>query len=162
MEKIDSFKVNHIKLQRGIFVARKDYLAGGDVITTFDIRMKLPNREPAIGQPALHTIEHLAATFLRNHKEWGDRIIYWGPIGCCTGNQLIMKGDLNSLDIVPLMKEMFEFITEYDGDIPGANPHDCGNYTLNNLPMAKWEARKFLYEVLNNLEFDNLNYPTDD
>lgn len=104
MEKIASFTINHIKLVRGIYVSRKDYLAGGDVITTFDIRMKEPNREPALGQAAIHTIEHLAATFLRNHPTWGNRIIYWGPMGCCTGNYLLLKGDLKSEDIIDLMK----------------------------------------------------------
>lgn len=128
-------------------------------MTTFDIRMKLPNREPAISQSALHTIEHLAATYLRNHPVWGPKIIYWGPMGCCTGNYLLVRGDLASSDIVPLMQETFRWIADFDGEIPGANAHDCGNYMLNNLPMAKWEARKYLVEVLNNLSEANLNYP---
>ncbi|MCQ2289103.1 MAG: S-ribosylhomocysteine lyase [Muribaculaceae bacterium] len=159
MEKIASFTINHIKLLRGIYVSRKDYLDGGDVVTTFDIRMKEPNREPAVSQSALHTIEHLAATYLRNHAEWGSRIIYWGPMGCCTGNYLLVKGDLTSQDIVPLVKETFEFIENFEGDIPGATARDCGNYMLMNLPMAKWEARKYLVEVLSNLKPENLNYP---
>lgn len=161
MKKIESFTINHIKLQRGIYVSRKDHLDGGDVITTFDIRMKLPNREPAISQSALHTIEHLAATFLRNHEQWSDKIVYWGPMGCCTGNYLLVKGDLQSADIVPLMQETFDFIANFEGDIPGATAHDCGNYMLNNLPMAKWEARKYLVEVLNHLTDENLHYPQD-
>lgn len=161
MEKIASFTIDHTRLLRGIYVSRKDYLPEGGVLTTFDIRMKLPNREPAVSQSALHTIEHLAATFLRNHPTWKDRIVYWGPMGCCTGNYLIVQGDLQSADIVPLMQETFRFISEYEGDIPGANAHDCGNYMLNNLPMAKWEARKFLIEVLDNLSAENLNYPAD-
>jgi S-ribosylhomocysteine lyase len=161
MEKIASFKINHTKLQRGIYVSRKDKIEGGGTITTFDIRMKLPNREPAVSQSALHTIEHLAATFLRNHPVWGKKIVYWGPMGCCTGNYLLIQGDLNSSDIVPLMKETFTFIADFNDDIPGANAHDCGNYMLNNLPMAKWEARKFLVEVLDNLTEANLNYPED-
>lgn len=161
MKKIESFTINHIKLQRGIYVSRKDHLAGGDVITTFDIRMKLPNREPAVSQSALHTIEHLAATFLRNHEQWSDKIVYWGPMGCCTGNYLLAKGDLQSADIVPLMQETFDFIANFEGDIPGATAHDCGNYMLNNLPMAKWEARKYLVEVLNHLTDENLHYPQD-
>ncbi len=144
---------------RGIFVSRKDYLEGGDVVTTFDIRMKEPNREPAVSQSALHTIEHLAATYLRNHAEWGSRIVYWGPMGCCTGNYLLVKGDLTSEEIAPLIKETFEFIENFEGDIPGATARDCGNYTLMNLPMAKWEARKYLVEVLSNLKPENLNYP---
>ena len=159
MEAIPSFTIDHTRLLRGIYVSRKDYLEGGAVVTTFDIRMKLPNREPAVSQSALHTIEHLAATFLRNHPEWGSRIVYWGPMGCCTGNYLLVKGDLTSADIAPLVRETFEFIADYEGDIPGANAHDCGNYMLNNLPMAKWEARKFLVEVLNQLTDENLNYP---
>lgn len=159
MEKIASFTIDHTRLLRGIYVSRKDHLPGGDTLTTFDIRMKLPNREPAVSQSALHTIEHLAATFLRNHPTWKERIVYWGPMGCCTGNYLIVQGDLQSADIVPLMQETFRFIAEYEGDIPGANAHDCGNYMLNNLPMAKWEARKYLIEVLDNLSTENLNYP---
>lgn len=162
MEKIPSFKIDHSRLQRGIYVSRKDYFESGEVVTTFDIRMKLPNREPAVSQSALHTIEHLAATFLRNHSIWSDKIVYWGPMGCCTGNYLLVKGDLTSHDIVPLIKETFEFIVDFEGDIPGANIHDCGNYMLNNLPMAKWEARKYLVEVLNNLTEENLNYPIDE
>ncbi len=159
MEVIPSFTIDHTRLLRGIYVSRKDYLEGGAVVTTFDIRMKLPNREPAVSQSALHTIEHLAATYLRNHSEWGPRIVYWGPMGCCTGNYLLVRGDLTSADIAPLVRDTFRFIADYEGDIPGANAHDCGNYMLNNLPMAKWEARKFLVEVLERLTDDNLNYP---
>ncbi|MBP5560400.1 MAG: S-ribosylhomocysteine lyase [Muribaculaceae bacterium] len=159
MEKIDSFKIDHTRLLRGIYVSRKDFFEGGGVVTTFDIRMKMPNREPAMGQSALHTIVHLAATFLRNHPQWKDKIVYWGPMGCCTGNYLLVKGDLTSRDIVPVIKETFEYIANFEGDIPGANANDCGNYTLNNLPMARWEARKFLVEVLNELKEENLNYP---
>ena len=159
MKKIPSFTINHIKLLRGIYVSRKDVMPSGDIITTFDIRMKEPNREPVVGQAALHTIEHLAATFLRNHPVWSDKIIYWGPMGCCTGNYLLMKGDLESADIVDLMKELFKFISEYDGDIPGACAKDCGNYMLNNLPMARWEAKKYLKEVLDVIKPENLVYP---
>ena len=129
------------------------------MLTTFDIRMKEPNREPAVSQSALHTIEHLAATFLRNHPKWKDDIIYWGPMGCCTGNYLIVKGELSSRDILPLMIETFEFIRDFEGDIPGATPRDCGNYLLNNLPMAKWEAEKYLREVLTVATEENLVYP---
>lgn len=159
MEKIASFTIDHTRLLRGIYVSRKDYLEGGDVVTTFDVRMKEPNREPAVSQSALHTIEHLAATYLRNHAEWGSRIVYWGPMGCCTGNYLLVKGDLTSADIAPLVRETFQFIEKFEGEIPGANAHDCGNYMLNNLPMARWEARKYLIEVLNELKPENLNYP---
>jgi len=161
MEKIASFKIDHTRLQRGIYVSRKDYLAGGDVVTTFDIRMKLPNREPALSVSAIHTIEHLAATWLRNHQQWGDKVVYWGPMGCCTGNYLLLRGDLNSRDIVPLMQGLFKWIADYEGEIPGANEHDCGNYLLNSLPMARWEARKFLDEVLTDIQDENLVYPAD-
>ncbi len=160
MNKVASFNVDHTRLQRGVYVSRKDYLDSGEVITTFDIRMKLPNREPAVSQGALHSIEHLAATFLRSHDEWGDKILYWGPMGCCTGNYLLVKGDHESSDILALMRDTFEYIANYEGEIPGANAHDCGNYMLNNLPMAKWEARKFLVEVLNNISDENINYPS--
>lgn len=161
MEKIASFTINHLKLLRGIYVSRVDTLPNGDVITTFDIRMKQPNREPAVSQSALHTIEHLAATYLRNQPEWKDKVIYWGPMGCCTGNYLLMLGKLTSKDILPLMQDTFRFIAEYEGSIPGATARDCGNYTLNNLPMAKWEARKYLIEVLENIKDENLEYPQD-
>ena len=161
MEKIASFTINHLKLLRGIYVSRVDTLPNGDVITTFDIRMKQPNREPAVSQSALHTIEHLAATYLRNQPEWKDKVIYWGPMGCCTGNYLLMSGKLTSKDILPLMQDTFRFIAEYEGSIPGATARDCGNYTLNNLPLANWEARKYLIEVLENIKDENLEYPQD-
>lgn len=161
MEKNASFTINHLKLLRGIYVSRVDTLPNGDIITTFDIRMKQPNREPAVSQSALHTIEHLAATYLRNQPEWKDKVIYWGPMGCCTGNYLLMSGKLTSKDILPLMQDTFRFIAEYEGSIPGATARDCGNYTLNNLPMAKWEARKYLIEVLENIKEENLEYPQD-
>lgn len=143
---------------RGIYVSRKDEV-GGEVVTTFDIRMKEPNREPVLHPGALHTIEHLAATYLRNDDEWKDRILYWGPMGCLTGNYLLLRGDYDSADIVELMKRTFRFIADFEGDIPGAAPADCGNYLLHDLPMAKWEAKKFLTEVLENITEKNLNYP---
>lgn len=158
MKKIPSFTIDHDKLLRGIYVSRKDSV-GGDTVTTFDIRMKEPNREPALHQGALHTIEHLAATFLRNDEEWQDRIVYWGPMGCLTGNYLLVKGDLESKDIVDLMKRTFRFIANYDGDIPGAAPKDCGNYLLQDLPMARYEAKKYLTEVLEVIKEENLIYP---
>lgn len=157
MKKIPSFTINHEELLPGIYVSRKDSV-GNDTITTFDIRMKAPNREPVLHPGALHTIEHLAATYLRNDEEWKDRIVYWGPMGCLTGNYLLMKGDLTSADILPLMKETFEFVANYEGEIPGATERDCGNYLLQDLPMARYEARKYL-EVLNHATSDNLNYP---
>lgn len=157
MKKIPSFTVNHLVLKRGIYVSRKDEV-GGAVVTTFDVRMKEPNREPALSPSALHTIEHLAATFLRNHPVWADKIVYWGPMGCLTGNYLIVKGDLSSVDVLPLMQETFRFIAEFEGDVPGASPRDCGNYLLMNLPMARWEAKKYLNEVLECITEENLNY----
>lgn len=158
MNKIPSFTINHEKLLRGIYVSRKDEV-GGEVVTTFDIRMKEPNREPVMHPGALHTIEHLAATFLRNDAEWKDRVIYWGPMGCLTGNYLLLRGDLRSENIVDLMRRTFKFVAEYEGEIPGAAPRDCGNYLLHDLPMAKWEARKFLTEVLDDIKPENLTYP---
>ena len=159
MKKIPSFTINHEKLLRGIYVSRKDQV-GGEVITTFDIRMKEPNREPVMGAPELHTIEHLAATFLRNDPEWKDRVIYWGPMGCQTGNYLLLRGDLQSSDIVELMKRTFRFIATFEGEVPGATARDCGNHLLMNLPMARYEAKRFL-ELLDNITEANLIYPED-
>ena len=158
MEKIPSFTIDHIRLLRGIYVSRQDGV-GGEVVTTFDVRMKEPNREPVLSPSAIHTIEHLAATFLRNHPVWADRIIYWGPMGCLTGNYLIVRGNLTSADILPLVKETFAFVADYEGEVPGATARDCGNYLLMNLPEARWEARKYLLEVLENITDKNLNYP---
>ena len=158
MKKIPSFTIDHILLKRGIYVSRQD-VVGNETVTTFDVRMKEPNREPVLSPSAIHTIEHLAATFLRNHPVWADRIIYWGPMGCLTGNYLIVKGDLTSVDILPLVKEAFAFVASYEGEVPGATARDCGNYLLMNLPEARWEARKYLTEVLENISEKNLNYP---
>ena len=158
MEKIPSFTIDHIRLKRGIYVSRQD-IVGGEVVTTFDVRMKEPNREPALSPNAVHTIEHLAATFLRNHPVWADKIIYWGPMGCLTGNYLIVKGNLSSAEILPLIKETFAFVASFEGDVPGATARDCGNYLLMNLPEARWEARKFIAEVLDNITSENLVYP---
>src|SRR5574344_361224 len=158
MKTIPSFTINHLKLLRGIYVSRKDN-AGGEISTTVDIRMKEPNREPVLGQGAIHTIEHLAATFLRNHPVWGDKIIYWGPMGCLTGNYLLIRGDYESTDILPLMEERFRFIADYQGEIPGATPRDCGNSLLHDLPMAKFEAAKYLHEVLEHAGPQNFTYP---
>lgn len=158
MKKIASFTIDHERLLRGIYVSRKDRV-GDETITTFDIRMKEPNREPVLHQGAIHTIEHLAATYLRNNEEWKDRVVYWGPMGCLTGNYLLLRGDLESQDIVDLMRQTFRFIADFDGDIPGAAPRDCGNYLLHDLPMARWEARKYLTEVLDNIKEENLVYP---
>lgn len=156
MKKIPSFTIDHNQLLPGIYVSRKDNV-GNDVVTTFDIRMKAPNREPALHPGALHTIEHLAATYLRNNEEWQDRIVYWGPMGCLTGNYLLMKGDMKSEDIVKLMIDTFEFVANYDGVVPGTEPQDCGNYLLHDLPMARYEAKQYL-KVLKNIKPENLNY----
>lgn len=158
MKKIPSFTIDHIRLKRGVYVSRIDSV-GADFVTTFDVRMKEPNREPALSPSAIHTIEHLAATFLRNHAEWSDRIVYWGPMGCLTGNYLLVKGDVSSADILPLLIETFRFIVEFEGDVPGATARDCGNYLLMNLPEAQWEARKYLEEVLLFATDENLVYP---
>lgn len=159
MKTIPSFTIDHINLKRGIYVSRKDNI-GGDVVTTFDIRMKEPNREPALGQGAIHTIEHLAATYLRNDPTWNERIVYWGPMGCLTGNYLLMRGDLTPIDILDLMKDTFRFVADFEGDIPGAAPKDCGNYLLHDLPMARWESKKYLTEVLDQMKEENMKYPT--
>ena len=158
MKKIPSFTIDHIHLLRGIYVSRKDEV-NGEVITNFDIRMKAPNREPALGQGALHTIEHLAATYLRNEPHWADKVIYCGPMGCLTGNYLLMKGDLQPQDILVLMQDTFRFVAQYTGEIPGTTPEDCGNYLLHDLPMAKWEAEKYLREVLLQMKEENMKYP---
>lgn len=161
MKKIPSFTIDHNRLLRGIYVSRKDRV-GNEVVTTFDIRMKEPNREPILDQGAIHTIEHLAATFLRNDPEWSDRILYWGPMGCLTGNYLLVKGDLQSADIVDLMRRTFDFVAHFEGEIPGAAPKDCGNYLLHNLEGARFEARKFVDEVLDRLTDDHLSYPQEE
>ncbi|MFI3269426.1 MAG: S-ribosylhomocysteine lyase [Rikenellaceae bacterium] len=158
MKSIPSFTIDHINLRRGIYLSRKDRI-GAETISTFDIRMKEPNREPALGMGALHTIEHLAATFLRNHPTWSERIVYWGPMGCLTGNYLLLAGDYESSDIVELMQETFDFVANFEGEIPGAAPRDCGNYLLQDLPMARYEAKKYLTETLQQMGEENLNYP---
>ena len=158
MEKIASFTIDHIKLQPGIYISRKDHV-GNEVITTFDIRMTSPNEEPVMNTAEVHTIEHLAATFLRNHKEFGSRIIYFGPMGCRTGFYLLLAGDYESSDIVELLKDMFVFIRDFKDEVPGASPKDCGNYLDMNLGMANYLAKKYLDEVLNHIGPDRLIYP---
>ena len=158
MEKITSFTIDHLKLLPGVYVSRKDNV-GEEIVTTFDIRMTRPNFEPVINTAELHAIEHLGATFLRNHKEYGESILYFGPMGCRTGFYLILKGKLESKDIVELMKELYKFMAEFKGAIPGATAIECGNYLDQNLPMANYEAKKYLEETLENLGEENLNYP---
>ena len=156
MEKIASFTVDHLRLLPGIYVSRKDTLAS-DVITTFDLRMTRPNFEPVMNTAEIHAIEHLGATYLRNHKEFGQKTIYFGPMGCRTGFYLLLKGDYKSKDIVELMIELYKFIKDYEGEIPGQSPKDCGNYLDMNLGMAKYLADKYL-EVLLNIGEENLIY----
>lgn len=158
MEKITSFTIDHLKLLPGVYVSRKD-MVGDRVVTTFDIRMTRPNFEPVINTAELHAIEHLGATFLRNHKEWGENILYFGPMGCRTGFYLLLNGDYESKDIVSLLKEMFTFIKDFEGEVPGACAKDCGNYLDINLPMAKYIAKMYLNDVLVNITNDRLVYP---
>ncbi|HJA11921.1 MAG TPA: S-ribosylhomocysteine lyase [Candidatus Mediterraneibacter merdipullorum] len=158
MEKIASFTVDHLRLLPGVYVSRKDTVNGA-VITTYDIRMTKPNDEPVMNTAEVHAIEHLGATFLRNHETYRDRVIYFGPMGCRTGFYLLLSGDDDSADIVPLLKEMFAFIAGYEGDIPGASPKDCGNYLDMNLPMARYLARRYLDNVLLSISEEQLTYP---
>ncbi|MEY8430797.1 S-ribosylhomocysteine lyase [Lachnospiraceae bacterium 48-42] len=158
MEKITSFTIDHLKLQPGVYVSRIDYVEGHPV-TTFDLRMTSPNEEPVMNTAEMHTIEHLAATFLRNHPEFGRKTIYFGPMGCRTGFYLLLAGEQSSAGIIPLMKEMYTFIAGFEGEVPGAHPKDCGNYLDMNLPMAKYLANKYLSEVLENITEDRLVYP---
>lgn len=159
MEKIASFLIDHTRLNPGVYVSRKDKV-GENIVTTFDIRMKKPNCEPVMNTAEVHTIEHLAATFLRNHKDYADRVIYFGPMGCRTGFYLILAGDYESKDIVPLIRELFEFMSTYDDVVPGASAKDCGNYLDMNLPMARYLSRRFLEEVLNDIDNTRLIYPS--
>ena len=157
METIKSFTVDHKRLLPGVYVSRKDS-TGQDVVTTFDIRMTRPNFEPVMNTAEIHTLEHLGATFLRNHEEWGDKIIYFGPMGCRTGFYLLLAGDYESEDIISLLREMFEFVCHFEGEIPGAAPEACGNYLDQNLPMAKYLAEKYLEHVLTGITPDRLKY----
>ncbi|MCR5425535.1 MAG: S-ribosylhomocysteine lyase [Lachnospiraceae bacterium] len=160
MEKIASFTVDHIRMVPGVYVSRKDHV-GQEVITTFDLRMTSPNDEPVMNTAEIHTIEHLGATFLRNHPTYKDKTIYFGPMGCRTGFYLLLAGDYASKDIVPLMIEMYEFIRNFDGEIPGATPRDCGNYLDQNLNMANYLANRYLNNVLYHITEEQLNYPVD-
>lgn len=158
MEKIASFTIDHLKLQPGIYVSRKDHI-GAETITTFDLRMTSPNEEPVMNTAELHTIEHLAATYLRNDPKWQDKVIYFGPMGCRTGNYLLLAGDYESRDIVELIVKTFEFIRDFEGEIPGAKAKDCGNYLDQNLDMARYLANKYLTQVLYDMKPERLVYP---
>ncbi|MDR2602836.1 MAG: S-ribosylhomocysteine lyase [Spirochaetaceae bacterium] len=157
MEKIASFQIDHLRLLPGLYVSRKDKF-GETTFTTFDMRFKTPNKEPVIDVPALHTLEHLCATFLRSHPQWAEKTVYFGPMGCRTGCYAIFEGDLASKDALPLVIEMLNWIAGFEGEIPGAHPAECGNYLEQNLAMAKWEAARYA-AVLKNAGPENLNYP---
>lgn len=158
MEKIASFTINHLTLLPGVYVSRKDTV-GDSVITTFDLRMTRPNYEPVMNTAEVHTIEHLGATFLRNHKGFGVKTIYFGPMGCRTGFYLVLAGDYESRDILPLLNDMFDFIAGFEGEVPGASAKDCGNYLDMNLPMARYLAAKYKKEVLDHITEERLVYP---
>ncbi len=160
MEKITSFTIDHLRLLPGVYVSRRDQ-AGDATVTTFDIRMTRPNFEPVMNTAEVHTIEHLGATFLRNDPEFKDRVLYFGPMGCRTGFYLLLAGHYQSSDIVPLMTRMFEFIRDFEGEVPGAAAKDCGNYLDMNLPMAKFLADKYLKQVLRQISEERLVYPAD-
>lgn len=159
MKKIPSFTIDHNRLLRGIYVSRRDVTPSGDVITTFDVRMTEPNRQLALTPESLHALEHLAATYLRNNPQWKDRIVYWGPMGCCTGNYLIVQGELESADIVDLMRDTMDFVANFEGTVPGASPRDCGNWSFMDLGQAREDARRYLDEVLRDIKDENLVYP---
>ncbi|MDF2510594.1 MAG: luxS [Herbinix sp.] len=158
MKQIASFTIDHMKLLRGVYVSRKDKI-GNEIITTFDLRMTRPNFDPVMATGEMHTIEHLAATYLRNHPEYADKTVYFGPMGCRTGFYLLLGGDYTSKDIIPLMIEMYEFIRDFSGDIPGATAENCGNYSDMNLDIAKFYAKQFLDDVLYQIDEEHLNYP---
>ena len=158
MEKITSFTINHLVLEPGIYVYRVDNYVGSS-ITTFDLRMTAPNKEPVMNNAEMHTIEHLGATFLRNDPEWSDKVVYFGPMGCRTGFYMLLAGDLTSRDVVDLVTRMYEFIRDFQDDIPGASARDCGNYLDQNLPMANWLAKRYLDNTLYNITENHLVYP---
>ena len=158
MKKITSFTVNHIDLLPGIYVSRIDNI-GNEVLTTYDLRFKRPNLEPVMNTAEIHTIEHIAATFLRNHPIFADETIYFGPMGCRTGFYLILKGERTSKEILPLITELFQFVANFEGEVPGASARDCGNYLDMNLPMAKYEAKRYVENILLNITDAHLNYP---
>ena len=157
MEKITSFTIDHIRLQPGLYVSRKDAV-GSETVTTFDLRLTSPNEEPVMNTAEVHTIEHLAATFLRNAPAWKDRVLYFGPMGCRTGFYLLLSSDLSSQDVLPLVTDCFRFIRDYRGEVPGASPKDCGNYLDMNLSMANYWGRRYT-ALLENITPDRLTYP---
>ena len=150
--------MNHEDLEPGVYVSRKDCI-GAECITTFDVRITQPNDEPVMGTGEVHTIEHLGATFLRNDPEWRERTVYFGPMGCRTGFYVIFAGDLESKDVVDVLTRMFEFVRDFEGDIPGAAPRDCGNWRDQNIDFAHWYARRFLENTLYRIDDAHMNYP---
>lgn len=157
MKKITSFTIDHIRLQPGLYVSRKDPV-GHDTVTTFDLRLTSPNEEPVMNTAEVHTMEHLAATYLRNDPDWGDRVLYFGPMGCRTGFYLLVKGDRTSREVLPLVRSCFRFIADFRGQVPGASPRDCGNYLDMNLPMANYWGARYA-ELLSDITPDRLAYP---
>ena len=157
MEKITSFTIEHLRLQPGLYVSRKDAV-GAEIVTTFDLRLTSPNEEPVMNTAEVHTIEHLAATYLRNEPLWKDKVLYFGPMGCRTGFYLLLAGDLSSREVLPLVTDCFRFIRDYRGEVPGASPRDCGNYLDMNLPMANHWGKKYT-ALLENITSDRLTYP---
>lgn len=157
MEKITSFTIDHIKLQPGLYVSRKDKV-GSETVTTFDLRLTKPNEEPVLNTAEVHTIEHLGATFLRNDRQWKDKVLYFGPMGCRTGFYLLLAGDYSSREVLPLVLNCFRFIRDYSGPVPGASARDCGNYLDMNLPMANYWGGKYA-ALLENIDETRLVYP---
>ena len=158
MEKIASFRIDHLRLKRGVYVSRVDRF-GASVLTTFDLRMTEPNNEPVIDIPAIHTLEHMGATFLRSHAEWGPRTVYFGPMGCRTGLYMVLEGEWNSVQVVPLGKEFLEWTLAFRGEVPGASAAECGNWRDHNLEMAQFEAKRYLRDVVAAPNPENLSYP---
>jgi S-ribosylhomocysteine lyase len=159
MEKIASFQIDHLRLKRGVYVSRIDRF-GSSVLTTFDLRMSEPNNEPVLDVPAIHTLEHLGATFLRSHAQWGARTVYFGPMGCRTGLYMVLEGELTSAQVLPLVREFLEWTLAYRGEVPGASAAECGNWRDHNLDMAQYEARRYLDEVIRSPRPENLAYPS--
>ena len=157
MEKITSFTIDHNRLQPGLYVSRKDRV-GAETVTTFDLRLTSPNEEPVMNTAEVHTIEHLAATYLRNEPTWKEKVLYFGPMGCRTGFYLLLTGDYTSEDVLLLVRDCFHFIAEFSGDIPGASAKDCGNYLDMNLPMANFWGKKYS-KLLENVDASRLVYP---
>ena len=157
MEKITSFTIDHIKLQPGLYVSRKDKI-GSETVTTFDLRMPKPNGEPVMNTAEMHTMEHLAATYLRNDVQWADKVLYFGPMGCRTGFYLLLAGDYTSAEVVPLVLNCFRFVRDFRGEVPGASAKDCGNYLDMNLPMANYWGAKYA-ALLENIDEEHLVYP---